>query len=37
VAPPAKTYSVPGTYNVILTVVDDQGNSGTVTKTVTVS
>lgn len=37
VAPPAKTYSVPGTYNVILTVVDDTGSSGTVTKTVTVS
>lgn len=37
VAPPAKTYSLPGTYNVILTVVDDAGNSGTVTKTVTVS
>jgi chitinase len=36
-ASPTHTYSTPGTYSVILTVVDDQGNSGTLTKTVTVS
>jgi PKD repeat protein len=31
------TFTTPGTYNVILTIVDDQGNAGTVTKSVTVS
>jgi PKD repeat protein len=36
-ATPSKTYLLPGSYNVTLTITDSQGRTGTVTKTVTVS
>jgi chitinase len=33
---PGKSYAVPGTYNVLLTVTDSEGKTGTVTRAVTV-
>ena len=36
-ATPSKTYLLPGSYNVTLTITDSEGSTGTVTKTVTVS